>query len=54
MERPADLIVRHLAGGLAPPEKMRRVVRELLAHHGEQLTDDTTQLILEWRSTRTA
>lgn len=54
VERFAELVVRHLAGGLAPPETMRRVVRELLAHHGEQLADDATLLMLEWRSTRTA
>ncbi len=53
IERLAELVVRHLAGGLAPPETMRRVVRELLAHHGEKLTDDATLLMLEWRSTRT-
>ena len=53
VERLAELIVRHLAGGLAPSETMRRVVRELLLHHGEQLTDDATVLMLEWRSTRT-
>jgi hypothetical protein len=28
---------------------MRRAVRELLAHHGGQLTDDATLLMLEWR-----
>ena len=54
VERLAALVVRHLAGGLAPPETMRRVVGELLAHHGERLTDDATLLMLEWRSTRIA
>ena len=54
VERLAELVVRHLAGGLTPPETMRRVVRELLAHHVDQLTDDATLLMLEWRSTRTA
>ncbi|MCA1713393.1 MAG: serine/threonine-protein phosphatase [Actinobacteria bacterium] len=39
----------HLAGGLSPAETLRRVVRELLAHHGDQLTDDATLLVLEWR-----
>jgi hypothetical protein len=28
---------------------MRRVVRELLAHHEGQLTDDATLLMLQWR-----
>ena len=54
VERLAELLLRHLAGGLDPPETLRRVVRELLAHHGEQLTDDATLLLLEWRSNRTA
>ena len=48
--RLGDLVVRHLAGGLAAPETLRRVVRELLAHHEGQLTDDATLLMLEWRS----
>lgn len=52
VDRLADLVVRHLAGGLAPPETMRRVVRELLSHHEGQLTDDATLLMLEWRSER--
>ncbi|MCU1672464.1 MAG: Serine phosphatase RsbU, regulator of sigma subunit [Frankiales bacterium] len=50
VERLADLVIRHLAGGLSPAETLRRVVRELLAHHGDQLTDDATLLVLEWRS----
>ena len=50
VERLADLVIRHLAGGLAAPETLRRVVRELLAHHEDQLTDDATLLLLEWRS----
>ena len=54
VERLADLVIRHLAGGLAAPETLRRVVRELLAHHGDQLTDDATLLMLEWRSETTA
>jgi serine phosphatase RsbU (regulator of sigma subunit) len=54
VERLAELVVRHLAGGLTAPETMRRVVGELLTHHGGQLTDDATLLMLEWRSTRTA
>ncbi|HVE63255.1 MAG TPA: PP2C family protein-serine/threonine phosphatase [Mycobacteriales bacterium] len=49
-ERLADLILRHLAGGLPAPETMRRVVRELLDHHQDQLSDDASLLLLEWRS----
>ena len=50
VERLADLIIRHLAGGLPAPETMRRVVRELLDHHQDQLSDDASMLMLEWRS----
>ena len=47
--RLAELVGTQLAGGLSAPETMRRVVRELLTHHGGQLTDDATLLLLEWR-----
>lgn len=50
VERLADLVIRHLAGGLTAPETIRRVVRELLEHHQDQLTDDASLLLLEWRS----
>ena len=49
VERLAELVRIQLAGGLDAPETMRRVVRELLAHHADQLTDDATLLMLEWR-----
>ena len=49
-ERSAELIARNLAGGLPTPETMRRVVRALLTHQQDQLTDDATLLLLEWRS----
>lgn len=49
VERLSDLVCTQLAGGLAAPETMRRVVRELLSHHAGQLTDDATLLMLEWR-----
>lgn len=49
-ERLVDLITRKLAGGLATPETMRRVVRALLAHQQGQLSDDATLLLLDWRS----
>lgn len=47
-ERLADLVLRHLAGGLPAAETMRRVVRQLLDHQGGQLSDDATLLLLEW------
>ncbi len=49
VERLADLVIRHLAGGLTAPETIRRVVRELLDHQQDQLSDDATLLLLEWR-----
>jgi serine phosphatase RsbU (regulator of sigma subunit) len=49
VERLAELVMIQLAGGLDAPETMRRVVRELLVHHADQLTDDATLLMLEWR-----
>ncbi|GAC1443032.1 MAG: PP2C family protein-serine/threonine phosphatase [Mycobacteriales bacterium] len=50
VDRLADLVVRHLAGGLSAPETIRRVVRELLEHQQDQLSDDASLLLLEWRS----
>ena len=50
VERLTDLVIRHLAGGLPAPETMRRVVRQLLDHQQDQLSDDATLLLLEWRS----
>lgn len=49
IDRLSDLVLRHLAGGLPAPETMRRVVRELLDHHQDQLSDDASMLMLEWR-----
>jgi serine phosphatase RsbU (regulator of sigma subunit) len=50
VDRLADLAIRHLAGGLTAPETVRRIVRELLEHQADQLTDDATLLLLEWRT----
>jgi hypothetical protein len=49
VDRLGELVRTQLAGGLDAPETMRRVVRELLSHHADQLTDDATLLMLEWR-----
>ncbi|MCU1599734.1 MAG: protein serine/threonine phosphatase [Frankiales bacterium] len=48
VDRLSELVCTQLAGGLAAPETMRRVVRDLLTHHEGQLTDDATLLMLEW------
>lgn len=50
VDRLADLVIRHLAGGLSAPETVRRVVQELLEHQQDQLSDDASLLLLEWRS----
>jgi hypothetical protein len=50
IDRLVDLLARHLAGGLPVPETMRRVVRSLLEYHQDQLVDDATMLLIEWRS----
>jgi serine phosphatase RsbU (regulator of sigma subunit) len=49
LDRLTDLLVRHLAGGLPAPETLRRAVRELLHHQQDQLSDDATLLLVEWR-----
>jgi serine phosphatase RsbU (regulator of sigma subunit) len=50
VERLVELLTRHLAGNLPAPETMRRVVHALLAHQQDQLSDDATLLLLDWRS----
>lgn len=47
-ERLVDLVVGSMAGGLPPPETMRRVVRALLAHQQGHLTDDATLMLVQW------
>lgn len=49
IDRLVDLLVRNFAGGLAPPETMRRVILALLEHQNDQLTDDATMLLVEWK-----
>jgi hypothetical protein len=49
-QRLADLIVRHLAAGLPPPETMRRVVHALLDHQAGRLVDDASLALLQWHS----
>jgi stage II sporulation SpoE-like protein len=49
-QRLVDLIVRHLAAEMPAPETMRRVVRALLDHQNDRLTDDASLALLQWRS----
>lgn len=48
LERLADIVLRQLAGGLAGPETMRRVVRALLEHQQGRLQDDASLMLVEW------
>lgn len=50
VERLADLVGRHSAGGNPPPETMRRLVRAILAHQVGELQDDATTVMLGWRT----
>lgn len=47
--RLVDLITRNLAAGLPAAETMRRAIRALLAHEGNNLRDDVTMLLAQWR-----
>jgi hypothetical protein len=47
-DRLADVVLRQLAGGLAGPETMRRVVRSLLEHQQGRLQDDASLMLVEW------
>lgn len=47
-ERLVELVTRHLAAGLPPPETMRRVVRSLLDHQEGQLDDDASLLLVQY------
>jgi hypothetical protein len=47
--RLVDLLVRTHAAALPAPETLRRVVHALLAHQQNQLSDDATLLLVEWR-----
>lgn len=49
-DRLADFLGRAAASGLASAERMRRLVHDVVDHHGGQLQDDATCLLVEWRS----
>ncbi|MCD0447352.1 serine/threonine-protein phosphatase [Glycomyces sp. A-F 0318] len=48
IERFTDFLIRHHTDRLPVPETLRRLVRGLMRHHGEDLADDTTVLLAEW------
>ncbi|MEU0394975.1 PP2C family protein-serine/threonine phosphatase [Streptomyces sp. NPDC006208] len=51
LDRFVDFIVRHQADGLPVPETLRRLMRAVLQHHENHLSDDATVVFLEWHGT---
>lgn len=52
LARLIDLVERALHDELPAPETMRRLVRAVLAHQFQDLRDDATAVLLEWRPPR--
>jgi hypothetical protein len=49
-QRLADFIAAAVAAGDPAPEMVRRLMRRLLVHQADQLQDDATIVVLEWRT----
>ena len=49
-QRLADFIAAAVAAGDPAPEMVRRLMRRLLRHQADQLQDDATIVVLEWRT----
>jgi hypothetical protein len=49
-QRLADFIAAAVAAGDPAPEMVRRLMRRLLLHQADQLQDDATIVVLEWRT----
>ncbi len=49
-QRMADFVLRSAGAGYQPPETLHRLMREILAHQADQLQDDATLVVLEWRT----
>ena len=47
-QRLSDFVIRSAAAGFPPPETLRRLMREVLAHQADQLQDDASIVALEW------
>ncbi|MEV0724356.1 PP2C family protein-serine/threonine phosphatase [Micromonospora purpureochromogenes] len=52
VDRLVDFVNRALNDQLPTPETMRRLVRAVMAHQGDELQDDATAMFLEWRPPR--
>jgi len=48
IERLVDLVGQHLSAGLDPEETVRRLVRSVLDHQGDDLRDDATLVMCTW------
>lgn len=51
-ERLADFVLRAAAVGDPAPETLRRLMRQVLRHQSDQLQDDASIVLLEWRTGR--
>jgi serine phosphatase RsbU (regulator of sigma subunit) len=49
VERLVEFIARAEADGEPVPETMRRLGHAVVKHQGDELQDDATQVLLEWR-----
>ncbi|HEX2578006.1 MAG TPA: PP2C family protein-serine/threonine phosphatase, partial [Aquihabitans sp.] len=48
-DRLQDFLSAAFSGGLSPAETLRRLSNAILDHHGGQLQDDATTLLVVWR-----
>jgi len=46
--RLADLVGRHASDQIEPEEVVRRIVRSVLTHQDDRLSDDATLLLVQW------
>jgi hypothetical protein len=49
-ERLADFVIRADAAGDRAPETLRRLMRHVMSHQADQLQDDASIVLLEWRT----
>jgi serine phosphatase RsbU (regulator of sigma subunit) len=49
-QRLADFITAAVAAGEPAPETVRRLMRRVLTHQADQLQDDASIIVLEWRT----
>jgi serine phosphatase RsbU (regulator of sigma subunit) len=52
VDRLVDFVTRALADQLPLPETMRRLVHAILTYQHDQLQDDATAVMVQWRATR--